>query len=572
MQTYEKNRNSPMLNQAILELNGVFNVNQRSFQPSQPSTVEKPLQQLATVNKEYVSPILTTEDFKRTMENYRKYVEAYNIKALKEQITIKTYNEKIAKEIQKKPLQRQEQMALIKFEKMIAPLNIWERNERVEEFNRCNRPIAEKYKTHTVKYHTEQVFESILWHYNMQLYKKQGYRKNFDIYIPGELPHIELHSGWITKAKAKNVVRLPICKRTFRRQRKRLEEARILQDYVFEGSARAVKMRLNPEILSITDNYTGKKAVTGNQQVTPNGRTELPYNKVSIRTLLNKSKIKANVNKHSDIRSSAKKGLTSHSFVFYKNTREQDVEENEAGAGKSLTLSDFLRQKIEEPGDLFEKLAAHHYDKHEPLDPKILEKEAFSGTLDRDEYKELVLQDWFKTTAKLWKGKTPYPGSWAKAYNTWNREKFKTHNGNSSNKHIIFERMPELRHRLTSVRRYLRKNPDFQLLFPGDYFDTTRTTAKEGGFEYTFKSWKKRIAYLESKKEEKTATVATAKRRKKRLSDRQKVDNHVKSYLKGKIILDELFTKVDQIGNPELSKNLAGIVKKANLKFQLKNH
>lgn len=567
MQTYEKNRNSPMLNKAILELNGVFNVNQ----PPQQGTVEKPLQPSSTVNREYVSPILTTEDFKFTMENYRKYVETYNIKVLKEQVAIETYNDNIAKGLQEKPLQPQEQMVLIKFYKMITPLDIWERNERVEEFNRCNRPIAEKEKIQTVKYHTEQVFESILWHYNMQLYKRQSFRKELAIYIPGKLPHIELHSGWITSAKAKDIVRLPVCNKTFRRQRKRLEEAGILQDYIFEGSARPVKMRINPEILSITDNYTGQKPVSENQQVTPSGGTELPDNKVSIRTLLNNSKIKANVNKHSDIRSSAKKGLTSHSFVFYKNTREQGEEKNEARAVKSLTLSDFLRQKIEDPADFIEKLAAHHYDKYNPLDPKILEKEAYAGTLDRDEYKDLVLQDWFKTTAKLWKGKTPYSGSWAKAYNTWTREKFRTHNGNSSNKHIIFERLPELHHRLKTVGRYLKKNPEFQLLFPGDYFDTTRTTAKEGGFEYTVKSWKKHQAYLESKKEDKTKTVATAKKRKKRLSDRQKVDYHVKSYLKGKIILQELCTKVEQIGNPELSKNLAEIVRKANIKFQLKN-
>ena len=457
---------------------------------------------------------------------------------------------------------------------MIATLNTWERNERIEEFNRCNRPISKKDKIQTLKDPSQLIFTALLYDYNGQLIKQNNRLNKYNIHISGELPHIELHTGQLTNkklSKESKASRTNICQRTFRRHRKRLEEAGILLDYIFEGSARPVKMRINPEILSITEGFSAAKPVTENQLVKEGGRTVLPHNKVSIRTLLNNSKIKANVNKHSDIRSSAQKGLTSHSFVFYKNTREQGEEKNEAPAEKSLTLSELLRQKIEEPGDFIENLAAHHYDKHEPLDSRILEKEAYSGTLDRDEYKELVLQDWFKTTAKLWKGKSPYPGSWAKAYNTWNREKFKAHNGNSSNKHIIFERMPELRHRLKSVGRYLRKNPDFQLLFPGDYFDTTRTTAKEGGFEYTAKSWKKRLVYLKTKKEEKTITVSTAKKRKKRLSDRQKVDNHVKSYLKGKIILKELFTKVDQIGNPELSRNLPEIVKKANLKFQLNN-
>src|SRR5690606_22551778 len=107
-----------------------------------------------------------------------------------------------------------------------------------------------------------------------------------------------------------------------RRQRKRLEEAGILQDYIFEGSSRPVKMRINPQILSITDNFQGRKANTENQKVTPDGRTVLPHNKVSIRTVLNNSEIKANVSKHSEIRSSATV-LTSSYFSFYKNTRDQ---------------------------------------------------------------------------------------------------------------------------------------------------------------------------------------------------------------------------------------------------------
>src|SRR5690606_126418 len=150
-------------------------------------------------------------------------------------------------------------------------------------------------------------------------------------------------------------------------------------------------------------------------------------------------------------------GLTSHSSFFYKTTRNQDQEnKNTSGGGaKKLTLSDFLRDKIEDPADFVENLAAHHYDKYTPLRTDILEKEVFSGALDRDEFKELVLQDFFKTSAKLWSKKTPFPGSWAKAYTTWKEKKFITYTGQSSNKHVILERIPELRYRLANVTRYL---------------------------------------------------------------------------------------------------------------------
>lgn len=121
------------------------------------------------------------------------------------------------------------------------------------------------------------------------------------------------------------------------------------------------------------------------------------------------------------------------------------------------------------------------------------------------------------------------------------------------------------------VRRYLKNHPDFQLLFPGEYFDTTRTTAKEGGFEYTVKSWKKHLKYLEGKKQDQQKTRVNASKRKKKNSDRQKVDAHVKGYLKGKFDLDELLTKVEQLGNKELYMILPEIIKKASINFQLKN-
>lgn len=571
MQIYNKN-NTPLLNKAILELNGIFNINKQPLQRHSTVMIEKPLEAVATANREYINPILTKEDFKISMENYRNAVEAYNIKVKRANANTLPYNNRIEKAQAKEPLQRQQQSILITFYKMIAPLNIWERNERIVEFNRCNGSLAQKEKIQTIKYHTEQVFESILWHYNMQLFKRQSFRKELAVYIPGSLPHVELHGGWIINAKVNEVVRLKICQKTFRNQRKRLEEAGILQDYIFQGSSRPVQMRINPKILSVTDNYFDGKNFTGNQQVTPAGRKELPDNKVSIGTLINNFKIKANVEKHSKekIRSSATKGLTPHKFSFYKNTRQQGVKKNDAAAEKNLTLSDFLRQKIEDPTDFIEKLAAHQYDSYIPIRPEFLEKEVTSGTLGRDEFKELILQDFFKTSAKLWKGKTPYTGSWAKAYHSWNRDKFVTHGGDSSNKHITMERLPQLRYRLAAVGRYLKNHLEFQLLFPGDYFDVTRTTAKEGGFEYTLKMWKKHQAYLDSEKSKKKTTVATATRRKKRLTERQKVDNHVKSYLKNKFGLQELLTKVEQIGNRELSQKLPEIIKKANLKFQIK--
>lgn len=556
-----KNSNSPVLNKAILELNGIFNVNrQRQSEKQQPR---------ATVQDEFVHPILTTENIKETLQNYRKAVDTYNNKVWAANTLLIRYNANVDKHRQRQPLTQRLQSELMQFYESVAHLDTWTRNEKTEAFNRDHGMIAKKDKIQSIKFPTEQVFAAILWHYNQQLYKRKYQRIELDVYVPGKLPYVQLHSGWITRAKREGVLSLPISNRTFRRYRERLQEAGILQDYVFEGSARPVKMRINPEILVVTDNDSSKKRATDNQLVTRGERTECPHNNVSNRDSLNKIQIKANVSKHSEERSSAN-GLTSPYFSSMGNTRKQDEKKTDAAAPEKLTLSAFLRQRLEDPEDLGPDLAAHRYDHYTPLRMEILEKEAFSGTLDRDEFKELVLQDFFKTAARLWKDKRPYPGSWIKAYNHWMAQKWVTPGGLSSNKHNILTRIPELRYRLQSVSRFLKNHPDFNLLFPGDYFDTTRTTAKEGGFEYTQKAWKKHQDYMNSKKSSEKQAVATAKKRKRRLSDRQKVDTHVNNYLKGKFDLQELFIKVEQVGNRELTAHLPEILKKANLKFQLK--
>ena len=559
-----------MLNKAILELNGIFNVNKQPLQRLATVAVAEPLKAVATAEVLYVTPHINNEDFKISMENYRTAVHHYNKKVEKANAETLIYNTEIELAREKNRLTREQLSILINFNKMIAHLTVWERNERTVEFNRCNGPKSPQEKIQTIKYQTEQVFASILWHYNMQLNLRENRYRGID--IPSPLPHISLHTGWITSAKVNEVVRLGICQKTFRNHRRRLSEANILQDYIFEGSARPVKMKINPDILSITDKFFKGKSSTDNQRFIPDGRKELPHNNVSIGTLVNNIKIKANVNniQNEKIRSSGEKALTTHDFSFYKNTRKQLQKKNDTRGKKNISQSDILLNKIEDPADFVQNLASHHYDNYVAIRIEKLEKEVSSGTLDRDEFKELVLQDHFKTAAKLWKGKSPYAGSWGNAYNTWKREKFVTHSGESSNKHITLARIPQLRWRVAKVGRYIKTHPDFQLLFPGDYFDVTRTTSKEGGFEYTMKFLKKHEADLKRGKSKKKTTISKEKARKLRMTDIQKVHKHVSGYIRDKFDLAELITKVEQIGNRALTQKLPEIVNKADILYQSK--
>ena len=547
MRRYENNPNNPMLNRAILELNGIFNVNPNARQRQNNGKPARPLQREKQELKEqmYVHPRLFKEELYQTMENYRQYIPRYNKRVAAANLEILSYNKKVDAQRKKEPLTGAQLQALSRFYKMIAPLTVWERNERIEEYNRSNgKLIASKEKIQSVKYPTQQVFQAILWHYSMQLKKRHNNRRKLNLHFSCEIPFVQLHSGWITTAKVNEVTNLDICNKTFRRQRRRLQDAGVLQDYTFEGSARPVKMRINPEILCLRELHEGKKAAPDNQQVIPGGRTELPHKNASNRSFTYKEEIKANVEKHSGERSSAK-GLTSLNFSSIGNTREQEAEKNDAAPKKKNaraekihtrcqknTLSHFLRQKLEEKNDFADQLAAHQHDKYTPIRIEIFEKEAYSGSMSREELKELVLQDFFKTAAKLYKNATPYKASWLKAYNHWMQEKFMTNAGHCLSKQNIVTRIPELRYGLAAVARFLKRHENYNLLFPGEYFDLTRTTAKEGGFKYYAReAWRKHQDYLKAKK---TDTKVAATKRKRRLTDLQKAEKHVRGYLNNK--------------------------------------
>ncbi|MDT0643712.1 hypothetical protein RM553_12790 [Zunongwangia sp. F363] len=576
MRKYKNNPNPPMLNRAILELNGIFNVNPNGRQRQNNGKPTEPLQRENQEPKEqlFVHPGLFKEEIYRTMENYRQYIPRYNQKVKAANIDIKKYNKRIDAQRKKEPLTGPQLQAVSRLYKTLSPLTVWERNERIAEYNRCNgKPIARKEKIQTVKYHSEEIFNAILLHYSMQLQKRYRNYQKLNLHIKAKVPFVQLHSGWITNLEVNGVKNLDICNKTFRRQRRRLEEAGVLQEYTFEGSARPVKMRVNPEILCLRELHQDKKTAAENQQVTPGGRTELPHKNASNRSFTHKEEIKANVEKHSRERSSAK-GLTSPYFSSIGNTREHYAKKNDAApeknytGGQKNTLSHFLRQKLEEKNDFADQLAAHQHDTYNPIRKEILEKEAYSGSLSREEFKELVLQDFFKTAAKLWKNVNPYKASWLKAYNHWMQEKFITNAGHCLSKQNIVTRVPELRYGLAAVGRYLKRHESYNLLFPSEYFDLTRTTAKEGGFKYYAReAWRKHQDYLKTKN---TNTKAAATKRKRRLSDLQKTEKQVKAYLKNKFGLQELFEKVEQIGNPAVTQDLPEIIRKLNEKHAIK--
>src|SRR5690554_1870752 len=108
-----------MIPQAILELNGLLNVNGNRNRQD-----EKAVEAVAP--KEFVHPILTKKDFEKTMDNYRKAVEQYNQKVVAANKEIQAHNATVAVYRQEKPLNDQQQAQLIQFYKSISPLGVWQ--------------------------------------------------------------------------------------------------------------------------------------------------------------------------------------------------------------------------------------------------------------------------------------------------------------------------------------------------------------------------------------------------------------------------------------------------------------
>ena len=159
---------------------------------------------------------------------------------------------------------------------------------------------------------------------------------------------------------------LPVSVETVRHHRERLEEAGVLGQYEFRGDHRAVKVRINPQILSITDNGIQKKTAAENQSLTQSETKKVPHNNVSSRGhVVNKNKIRdKGVSASAQTAIVPAEGYSGVSataettqFAAQGSTRspiKQDAEKNRAGKKNNLA-----KAKKNSPGAELEKKFLH---------------------------------------------------------------------------------------------------------------------------------------------------------------------------------------------------------------------
>lgn len=535
--------------------------------------IEKPLQLSGRIIAIY--PAIIEEAFSITMDNYRKYIASYNFKTQAENELIQAHNNSV-KEFCKTTVLNEVQ---VQYKRLFLLHNAKNNNSRdyneaVTQFCNDYGLIVEKKKIQTVKYATEVVFQNLLHLYNSQLMKRNEKFIKGGIASKRPIEEFKINSFLVTQLKRNEVSSIAICTKTVRNHRKRLEEAGVFVEYHFAGRNRPIEVHINPEILVILDVYTSKIKRSENKELRLTYWNVLPDNNESTRTFINEYKKKENVeNISQDIRSSSEALTPSHLFFTGTHTSKEAMQTEGAGGDpetKEKTLSDKLHELILHPQELAENLANGDYHNYKPIDIRYLYKEAFSGTLNNEEFRELAIQDFFKSISKIYKSSTPFAGSYKKAINLYYQNKWIAFTGNSFNKSVLVDEISQMRWRIEWARKWFVKN-EFTPLFPYNYFDMTRKTAKEVGFEYTKAKWNEHLKAIAKYDALKKKQQANATKRKETINHSKKCENAVTRFFKNKLTYSQLFDYVEQNLPKQYLEKLPDLILKKSLKTNEKS-
>jgi hypothetical protein len=506
--------------------------------------IEKPLQLSGRIIAIY--PAIIEEAFSSTMDNYRKYIASYNFKTQAENELIQAHNNLVMEFCKTSVLNEVQteyrRLFLLHNEKNSNPRNY---NEAVTQFCNDYGLIVEKKKIQTVKYATEVVFQNLLHLYNSQLMKRNEKFIKGGITSRRPIEEFKINSFLVTQLKRNEISSIAICSKTVRNHRKRLEEAGVFVEYHFAGRNRPVEVHINPEILVILDVFTSKLKRSENKELKLTFWNVLP-----------------------DIRSSSEALTPSHLFFTGTHTRKEAICTTGARGDsqtKEKTLSDNLQELILHPQELAENLANGVYHDYKPIDIRYLYKEAFSGPLTSVEFRELAIQDFFKSISKIYKSSTPFAGSYKKAINLYYQNKWISFTGNSFKKSVLVDEITQMRWRTQWARKWFVKN-EFPPLFPYDYFDMTRKTAKEVGFEYTKAKWNEHLVALAKYDALKKKQQSSAKRRKEVINHSKKCENALNRFFKNKLTYSQLFDYVEQNLPIQYLEKLPDLILKKSLK------
>ncbi len=519
-----------------------------------------------------VYPAIVAEAFSATMDNYRSYIHAYNFKTQAENELTEKHNATVRTYLKENVLTDTQKAFRDVFVNKSKSLNPRVYNENADAFMKDYGLILEKKKVQLVKYATELVFQNLLHLYNSQLMKRNEQYMKLRITSPRPIQEFKVNSFLVTELKRNGINSLDLCKKTVRNHRQRLEECGVFVEYSFKGQNKPVEVHINHEILTILDLKTSKLTTAKNQRVTSSNEKVLPDNNESTRTSLKEFQRNENVK---NISLDKEFPAVTPSYLFFTRTPASNMQNlTKVAAAKSVKVSETLSNKLQNtiihPQELAVNLANKEYNNYTPIDIRILYKEAYNGTMLKEDFRELIIQDFFKSISKIYKNSTPYAGSWKKAINFYMLNKFIAFTGDAFNKQSIVDDVQQLRWRIEWARKWFVKNDEVTPLFPADYFDMTRKTSKEVGFEYTKSKWGEHLQGKAKYEALKKKQEANAVRRKETINHAKKCENEVNRFFKNKITLPQLFDYVQNNLPKEYLKKLPQMIEKKTLNMNRK--
>lgn len=501
-------------------------------------------------------PLLNREARAMTMENFRLWRAVHNnkVEALNEEI--KKYNIQVeifcAGELNE--VQKQFPLLFLKNIKLAEKKSKYEAkqyNILVEEFNKERGMLLKKRKEETLKYAVELHYENHLHLYAKQLYQyTREYMKLGTSEFCTVRPY-DANSYHVTGLERSNdtetfVYSLPVCNATVRNVRRKLERAGMFTHYAFAGHKKGVKMHFSSKILVLFDAKTGNYTNTENQPVTSQTSKEFTdKNKAFTRTSI---KVNKRENGQADfpVLGTPAAGLSS---FFYKNIQAQDENSKLGAAPANVKVSqkrtEFLRNTTLADTNLAVRLASGEFHNYKHVDFEVLEKEAYSGTLSRPEKMELVKHEFFKHLSRIYRGSTPYAGTYQKALVLF-EDQFYVSNGNGKfliGKDMMVDKLKEWTWRINFAQRWFLKR-NWRPLNPHDYLDPTRTDKNEIGFAYTKKAWEKHLKDKEKQPEKAAIIKKNAAIRKAKINYSKKYHTYESRFFNNKITVTELITYV----------------------------
>lgn len=491
-------------------------------------------------------PIITKEIIPLIMDNFRAYVDEYNIATGWENVDIFNHNQEVAHFLKNKATDVQKAYAG-HFPKLNAKLDDREYNELADRENMAHGQIIAKRMIETIKYPTEQFFQNFIYVYSLQLLKYTAEFRRYKTVYKRPVQPVDINSHFITqlqRSESSSARSLAVCSRTVRNHRKRLVEAGVLVNRVFQGASKAVRYDINPQILVVFDTKTKRNVGAVKQELSLWKGKNFPDSNEVTRPFKEEYKEKDDAAQSLvDKESAEPTAFFVYRSTFYKDTLSKPQNSPEGAAAETVkvekNLTEQLRELIIHPQELAENLALHEYDNYTPLPIRTLAAVVSDGRMTNAEFKELVVQDFFKTIAKIYRNKTVYPGNWKKAINRMMNEEFLSHlkdpqgHYHPLGKEAVLKRISELRWRIESARKWFN-GKKWNPLYPYQYLDPTRTDSKEVGFAYTKKGWLKHLKYLENQPVAKVLEKQEATRRKARIGNSKKYDTAIAQFLKGR--------------------------------------